>query len=43
LDKKQTEASLHFDDLIKDFNVHYEEIKSDNFEGKFTLVYAFEN
>jgi len=42
LDKKQTLASLHFDDLIKDFNVHYEEIKSDNFEGKFTLVYAFE-
>jgi len=42
LDEKQTRASLHFDDLIKDFNVHYEEIKSDNFEGKFTLVYAFE-
>ena len=42
LDKKETQASLHFDDLIKDFNVHYEEIKSDNFEGKFTLVYAFE-
>ena len=42
LDKRQTQASLHFDDLIKDFNVHYEEIKSDNFEGKFTLVYAFE-
>ena len=42
LDKKETQASLHFDDLIKDFNVHYEEIKCDNFEGKFTLVYAFE-
>ncbi|MRX66728.1 Phosphopantetheinyl transferase [Flavobacterium resistens] len=42
LKKSQTEASLHFDNLIKDFNVHYEEIKSDNFEGKFTLVYAFE-
>lgn len=42
LDKKETQASLHFDDLIKDFNVHYEEIKSDNFEGRFTLVYAFE-
>ena len=42
LDKEQTQASLHFNDLIKDFNVHYEEIKSDNFEGKFTLVYAFE-
>ncbi|OXA79995.1 Phosphopantetheinyl transferase [Flavobacterium aquidurense] len=42
LDKKQTQASLHFDNLIKDFNVCYEEIKSDNFDGKFTLVYAFE-
>jgi 4'-phosphopantetheinyl transferase len=42
LNKSQTEASLHFDDLIKDFEVHYEEIKSDNFEGQFTLVYAFE-
>lgn len=42
LDKKQTLASLHFDDLIKDFNVYYEEIKSDNSEQNFTLVYAFE-
>jgi phosphopantetheinyl transferase len=42
LKENQTEASLHFDNLIKDFNVYYEEIKSDNFEGKFTLVYAFE-
>ncbi|MHC0440106.1 4'-phosphopantetheinyl transferase family protein [Flavobacterium sp. 3-210] len=42
LNEGQTEASLHFDVLAKDFNVHYEEIKSDNFEGKFTLVYAFE-
>lgn len=42
LNKSQTEASLHFDDLIKDFEVHYEEIKSDNFQGQFTLVYAFE-
>jgi 4'-phosphopantetheinyl transferase len=42
LDKKQTQASLHFDDLIKDFNVHYEEIKSDKSEQNFTLVYAFE-
>ena len=42
LNQNQTEASLHFDDLIKDFDVHYKEIKSDNFEGKFTLVYAFE-
>ncbi|MGO4772058.1 4'-phosphopantetheinyl transferase superfamily protein [Flavobacterium sp. W22_SRS_FK3] len=42
LEKTQTQASLHFDDLIKDFDVHYQEIKSDNFEGTFTLVYAFE-
>ncbi|KAF2340032.1 4'-phosphopantetheinyl transferase family protein [Flavobacterium tistrianum] len=42
LDKTQTQASLHFDNLIKDFDVHYQEIKSDNFEGTFTLVYAFE-
>jgi 4'-phosphopantetheinyl transferase len=42
LNKNQTEASLHFDDLVKDFNVHYEEIKSDTSDQKFTLVYAFE-
>ncbi|WP_281235401.1 4'-phosphopantetheinyl transferase family protein [Flavobacterium gelatinilyticum] len=42
LDETQTQASLNFDDLIKDFSVHYQEIKSDNFEGRFTLVYAFE-
>ncbi|RUT70983.1 4-phosphopantetheinyl transferase [Flavobacterium cupreum] len=42
LNKNQAEASLHFDDLVKDFEVHYNEIKSDNFEGQFTLVYAFE-
>lgn len=42
LDKKQTLASLHFDDLIKDFNVYYEEIKSYNSDQNFTLVYAFE-
>lgn len=42
LDKKETQASLHFDNLIKDFNVYYEEIKSDNSEQNFTLVYAFE-
>ena len=42
LDKPKTQASLHFDDLVKDFNVHYKEIQSDNFEGKFTLVFAFE-
>ncbi|HEY1192928.1 4'-phosphopantetheinyl transferase family protein [Flavobacterium sp.] len=42
LGETQTQASLHFDNLIKDFDVHYQEIKSDNFEGIFTLVYAFE-
>jgi 4'-phosphopantetheinyl transferase len=42
LDSPQTQASLHFDDLVKDFDVHYEDIQSDNFEGNFTLVYAFE-
>jgi 4'-phosphopantetheinyl transferase len=42
LDKKQTQASLHFDELIKDFNVYYEEIKSDVSDQNFTLVYAFE-
>jgi len=42
LGETQTQASLHFDDLIKDFNVYYQEVKSDNFEGIFTLVYAFE-
>ena len=42
LDKRQTLASLHFDDLIKDFNVYYEEIKSDNSDQNFTLVYALE-
>jgi 4'-phosphopantetheinyl transferase len=38
----KTQASLHFDNLIKDFDVNYQEVKSDNFEGNFTLVYAFE-
>nr|WP_294928385.1 4'-phosphopantetheinyl transferase superfamily protein [uncultured Flavobacterium sp.] len=42
LDSKKTNASLHFDDLVKDFDVHYENIHSENFEGNFTLVYAFE-
>ena len=42
LNESKTQASLHFDDLVKDFDVHYKEIKSDNFEGNFTLVYAFE-
>ncbi|MEO7977396.1 4'-phosphopantetheinyl transferase superfamily protein [Flavobacterium sp.] len=42
LNQPQTKASLHFDDLIKDFDVHYKNIHSENFEGNFTLVYAFE-
>ena len=42
LDQPKTMASLHFDDLVKDFDVHYENIHSENFEGNFTLVYAFE-
>ncbi|MBS7252736.1 4'-phosphopantetheinyl transferase family protein [Flavobacterium branchiicola] len=42
LDESKTQASLHFDNLVKDFDVHYQEVKSDNFEGTFTLVYAFE-
>ncbi|MBE8725452.1 4'-phosphopantetheinyl transferase family protein [Flavobacterium hungaricum] len=36
LSETQTAASLYFDDLIKDFYVHYLEIEN------FTLVYAFE-
>ncbi|MBO9583528.1 MAG: 4'-phosphopantetheinyl transferase superfamily protein [Flavobacterium sp.] len=42
LNESQTISSLHFDNLRKDFDVHYQEVKSDNFEGTFTLVYAFE-
>lgn len=42
LNQPKTKASLHFDDLVKDFSVHYENIHSENFEGNFTLVYAFE-
>ena len=33
---KQTIAELHFDNLIKDFDIYFEEIEN------FTLVYAFE-
>lgn len=42
LNESKTEASLHFDNLVKDFDVHYKEIKSDHFDDVFTLVYAFE-
>jgi 4'-phosphopantetheinyl transferase len=37
LEVKQTIAELHFNSLVKDFKVHFEEIE------EFTLVYAFEN
>ena len=42
LDKNLTEASLHFNDLVVDFDVHYKEIKSSTSGQDFTLVYAFE-
>ncbi|MFV8377269.1 4'-phosphopantetheinyl transferase family protein [Flavobacterium sp. LB3R33] len=34
---KLTNAKLHFNNLVKDFKIHFEEIED------FTLVYAFEN
>lgn len=37
LNVKQNNAELHFNNLIIDFNIHFEEIED------FTLVYAFEN
>ena len=37
LENKQTITELHFDNLVKDFNIHFEEMEN------FTLVYAFEN
>jgi 4'-phosphopantetheinyl transferase len=37
LESKQTIAELHFNSLVKDFKIHFEEIE------EFTLVYAFEN
>jgi 4'-phosphopantetheinyl transferase len=46
LNVKQTIAELHFDNLVKDFKIHFEEIDpSDSEQAKqnFTLVYAFEN
>ena len=42
LNKNLTEASLHFNDLVVDFDVHYKEIKSSTSGQDFTLVYAFE-
>jgi len=37
IDIKQTLAKLYFNNWVKDFNIHFEEIED------FTLVYAFEN
>lgn len=37
INAKQTAAKLHFNNLVKDFKIHFEEIED------FTLVYAFEN
>jgi 4'-phosphopantetheinyl transferase len=37
LESEQTTAELHFDNLVKDFKIHFEEIE------EFTLVYALEN
>ncbi|MCC9018345.1 4'-phosphopantetheinyl transferase family protein [Flavobacterium lipolyticum] len=42
LDKNQTKASLHFNDLAVDFDVYYKEIKSNTSGQNFTLVYAFD-
>lgn len=49
LEHKQTSATLHFDNLIKDFTIYFEELDSstDNCQDEqekqsFTLVYAFE-
>lgn len=36
LDTKQNNVKLHFNNVVKDFNIHFEEIED------FTLVYAFE-
>ena len=37
LNKKQANAQLHFDGIVKQFDIHFEEI------ANFTLVYALEN
>lgn len=41
----QTKTELHFDDIIRDFKVCFEELESNDDKGvkqNFTLVYAFE-
>ncbi|WP_264565656.1 4'-phosphopantetheinyl transferase family protein [Flavobacterium sp. N3904] len=45
INDKYTKTELHFDDIIKDFNVCFEEFESNDNNGlkqNFTLVYAFE-
>ncbi|OOG63819.1 4'-phosphopantetheinyl transferase superfamily protein [Flavobacterium sp. A45] len=45
MNDSQTKSELHFDDIIKDFNVCFEEFESNDNNGlkqNFTLVYAFE-
>ena len=37
LEKKETVVELHFNNLVKDFKIYFEEIE------EFTLVYAFQN
>lgn len=50
LEDKQTIAELHFDGLVKDFKIHFEEIdpspesfRDEQAKQNFTLVYALEN
>ncbi|MBF4484750.1 4'-phosphopantetheinyl transferase superfamily protein [Flavobacterium sp. CSZ] len=42
LNENLTEASLYFNDLVVNFDVHYKEIKSSTSGQDFTLVYSFE-
>ena len=42
LNENLTDASMHFNDLVVDFDVYYKEIKSSTTGQDFTLVYAFE-
>jgi 4'-phosphopantetheinyl transferase len=45
MNDQHTKTELHFDDIIKDFNICFEEFESSDKNGleqNFTLVYAFE-
>jgi phosphopantetheinyl transferase len=45
MNDSQTKSELHFDDIIRDFKVCFEEFESNDDKGSkqnFTLVYAFE-